>query len=375
MQSTSSLPVIDPLVSAKAPKAPRTRKRKIITLVVASVAAVVVAIAAAFMWYSHELTPVAATDETKTRITIVSGSTPSDIAQLLYEKQLIRSTTVFDIYTKLAKNRNNLQAGSYVLSPSQPLSEIVEVIASGKVESFSIMFYPGGMLTDRRAGVALKDKMDAESVLLRAGYSQEAITAAFAKQYSSPLLAGKSAGASLEGYIYGDTYMLDSSMSVEQVLEATFAEYYRVLSANDLITGFKKQGLTLHEGIIMASIVQSEMGVHEADMAQVAQIFLKRYRAGDPLGSDVTAYYGADLLRLPRAVTVDTPYNTRMHPGLPKGPISSPGLAALKAVANPAPGEYVYFLSGDDGVTYFANTEAQHQKNIADHCKIGCAIP
>lgn len=357
-----------------APAKPRWSVKKIALWVCVGLVLLFVAVAAAgVLWYNNALTPVSAGDTSKTRVTVVSGSTPTQIAALLHDKQLIRSTTAFDIYTKLAKNRNNLQAGSYVLSPSQSLSQIVDEIVSGKTENFSITFFPGGTLTDHRKDIEPAKKMDVESVLLRAGFDQAAITAAFAKQYAGSLFADKPAGASLEGYIYGDTYTIDSSMTVEQVLQMTFNEYAKVVANNDLVASFKKQGLNLHQGIIMASIVQGEMGVHKADMAQVAQVFLKRYSEGVPLGSDVTAYYGADQVSRPRTVIVDTPYNTRMHAGLPAGPIGNPGLAALKAVANPAPGNYNYFLSGDDGTTYFAVTNEQHEANTV-HCKKLCAM-
>jgi len=92
-----------------------------------------------------------------------------------------------------------------------------------------------------------------------------------------------------------------------------------------------------------------------------------------PLGSDVTYQYAAKILGVSPTPTLDSPYNTRINTGLPPGPIATPGLSALTAVASPAGGEYVYFLSGDDGMTYFAVTEAEHQENIANHCQVKCA--
>lgn len=94
-----------------------------------------------------------------------------------------------------------------------------------------------------------------------------------------------------------------------------------------------------------------------------------------PLGSDVTYHYAAQILGVPATPTLDSPYNTRIYPGLPPGPIATPGLSALEAVANPASGDYLYFLSGDDGKTYYATTEQEHEANIANYCKIKCATP
>jgi UPF0755 protein len=305
-------------------------------------------------------------------VTIASGSTPTQIADTLVEKKLIRSTKVFDVYIRLTKTRDKLQAGTFVLSPSLSTNEIVDHISSGKVDTFKITFFPGGTVKDS-SKKSLKTKFDVQSVLLKAGFSQAEIDSALGATYDSPLFAGKPAGTSLEGYVYGETYTADSSMTASQVLQMAFDEYYKQIQTNDIVAGFKAQGLSLYEGLTLASIVQAEMGSHPADMPQVAQVFLKRLNTGMPLGSDVTAYYGADKIGANHAVTVDTPYNTRIHAGLPPGPISTPSLAALKAVAHPAAGDYLFFLSGDDGKTYFATTDAQHEANKV-HCQQLCAM-
>ncbi len=91
-----------------------------------------------------------------------------------------------------------------------------------------------------------------------------------------------------------------------------------------------------------------------------------------PLGSEVTFEYAAKKLGVAATPTLDSPYNTRIYPGLPPGPIATPGVDAMKAVANPASGDYLYFLSGDDGKTYFAMTDAEHERNITDHCQQKC---
>ena len=92
------------------------------------------------------------------------------------------------------------------------------------------------------------------------------------------------------------------------------------------------------------------------------------------LGSDVTYQYIADKTGVTRDPGLDSPYNTRRYPGLTPTPIASPGKAALLAVANPAAGDYIYFLSGDDDVTYFAHTYAEHERNIVDYCQKKCSV-
>jgi UPF0755 protein len=312
-------------------------------------------------WYAFSLRAVSSGDKSRVRVQIDSGESPVQIGKKLESKKLIRSGFAFDIYTRLSRTRTKLQAGTYSLSPSESTEAIVSHLVSGKVDQFNLTFLPGAMLSEDR------------DVLIKAGYSAADVDAAFGKTYDRDLFADKPAGTDLEGYIYGETYNFDSSATVAQVLEKTFDEYEEVIQANNLVDGFKKQGLTLYQGITLASIIQREVPT-STDQKQVAQIFLKRLQINMPLGSDVTAYYGAEKAGRQKAVSVDTPYNTRIHTGLPPGPIGMPGLTALQAVANPASGDYLFFLSGDDDVTYYATTDEGHEANIRDHCKVKCAV-
>ena len=195
---------------------------------------------------------------------------------------------------------------------------------------------------------------------------------AFAKTYDSPLFDTRPAGKDLEGYIYGETYRFNSGVPVETILQRTFSEYYKVIQDNNLVDKFKSHDLTLYEGITLASIIQREVSGAE-DQKKVAQVFYNRMNQGIQLGSDVTYQYIADKLGLPRDPNLSNPYNTRKYVGLPPGPIASPGLSALIAVASPASTNYLYFLSGDDGITYFSTSEAGHNANILNHCQKGCS--
>ncbi len=355
-------PVELPPVPSAPQSLPQKKKRRAwVWILLALLGLAAIALGAAVIWYKVSLSPVNAKDTSRSRITITEGMSPSAIGSLLEKNKLIRSKYAFDIYTRLSGTRSQLQAGAYALSPSETTQAIVGDIVSGKVDGFSLTFLPGATI-----------KEDKE-VLVKAGYSSGEVDMAFGKVYNDPLFATKPLTADLEGYIYGETYKFNGDATVEQILTRTFDEYYQVVKGNDLVHAFKKQGLTLYQGITLASIIQREVP-NATDQKQVAQIFLKRYREGMTLGSDITAYYGADKEGLTRSVSTDTPYNTRIHKGLPPGPIASPGLTALQAVAHPAAGDYLYFLSGDDDVTYYAKTEEEHQANITNHCQVKCAV-
>ena len=372
VQPPAPQPLLEEHASLESPKKKQWWKWP---LIISGIVVVLFALMAtiSFVWYQKSLSPVSSDkNAARIRLTIETGTTPSEIGKLLLEKKLIRSQSAFDIYTRLSGTQNKLQAGSYRLSPAESTQDIVKHLVSGNVDEFTVTFYPGATLTDTTSTEEDK-KVDVTTVLKRAGYTTDEITAALKKTYDHPLFADKPASADLEGYVYGETYSFSTSASVEDILIRTFDEFYAKIKENNLITGFQAQGLNLYQGITLASIIQREVpGAN--DQKQVAQVFLKRYHEGMALGSDITAYYGADKLGERRTVAVDSPYNTRIHTGLPPGPIAAPGLSALIAVANPAAGDYLFFLSGDDDVTYFARTGAEHDANIANHCAIKCAM-
>lgn len=368
--STAEAPTFLPVEKVEL-KVKKVRKRKRWLVIVASILALGILIASSlWVWYQVQLSPVDADNSSKVKVVIAPSTTPSDIAVLLEEGGVIRSKAAFSWYTRLSGVQNKLQAGSYRLSPSETTAEVVSHLVKGSVDTFSITFYPGATLTDNVSKA--EDRKDVTSVLLNAGYSQEAITVGLSKNYDHPLFQDKPASVDLEGYVFGETYQFNGGATVEVILERTFDEFYKWLMEYNLIASYKEQGLNLYEGITLASIIQRESGGD--DKAQIAQVFYTRLAMDMQLGSDVTYQYIADKEGRNRNPNYDSPYNTRRYTGLPPGPIAVSGLAALRSVATPAKGTYVYFLSGDDYVTYFARTLDEHEANIVNHCKVKCQI-
>lgn len=352
---------IEALESGLKLKRPFTRKQKrIFFVLVGIVGLIVVLLASGIIWYNVQLSPVGTNKDEFTKVTLKEGSSPAMIGSLLKEKNLIRDEQAFALYIRLNGAQNFLQAGAYRLSPAESTPEIVAHLKNGNVDTFDITFLPGATLEDNR------------EVLIKAGYSEAEIDAAFKASYDSPLFATKPAKADLEGYIYGETYRLGSDATVVEILRRTFDTFAQEVEANDLVAKFKSHGLSLYEGITLASIIQRE--AVGGDEAQIAQVFYSRMAQGMKLGSDVTYQYIADKKGIPRDPNLNSPYNTRRFEGLPPGPISAPGLDALLAVAHPAKGDYLFFLSGDDNKTYYARTNEEHEKNIRDHCKEKCQI-
>lgn len=334
----------------------------LITVLVVGLVGGAVAGFVGYNWYSQQIKPASTDTSKRVNFEVKQGEGPKIIAKNLEDAGLIRSAQAFLAYKWLNNRDDTLKAGIYSLQPSLPVSSILKKLIEGKQETFSVTFLPGDTLANAK-----------KSLLATNLYTETQIDAALAKNYSSPLFDGKPAGTDLEGYFYGETIEFYTTDSVETVLQRFFDEFAAFVKDNDLQAKYKKQGLTLYQGITLASIVTRE--VNSADDAkQVARVFMNRMAKGMNLGSDVTYQYAADKAGVPRTPDLDSPYNTRKFVGLPPGPIATPGNSALLAVASPSTNDYLFFLSGDDDVTYFAKTDAEHQKNITDHCAKKCQI-
>ena len=342
------------------PKKPKRKKRIALLIIGIVLGLVLLSLGGAWLWFQMQLAPVDSGDKNKVLISVKSGDGPVVIASTLKENNLIKSEDAFLWYTRIYGTQGNLQAGTYRLSPSESTQQIVQHLTKGTVDTFDITFLPGSTLKENR------------KVFIDAGYSEQEVDAAFIATYDSPLFKDKPVSADLEGYIYGDTYKFGAGATVKSILEYIFDNFYTVIEKNDLIASFETHNLNLYQGITLASIIQREsIG---GDEAQIAQVFYSRIAQSMPLGSDVTYQYIADKTGVDRDPNLDSPYNTRRYAGLPPGPIATAGIASLKAVATPAMGSYLYFLSGDDNVTYFATTLQGHEANIANHCKKKCQI-
>jgi len=374
---------IDSKYKSRRVRKPSSKKHKVVRVFIALAIVGCLAVLGSILWYRSNTLAVtdpnacpSATDAETTNscktvdFAVEQGSTVSEIAEKLKNEGLIKDSLAFKIFAKLNGGSGDLKYGVHKLSPAMSVGIIYSKLkeATSDAEVFRLTVLPGETLKDIKA------------TLISAGYSAEEINAAFAKQYDHPVLIDKPADASLEGYLFGETYEFFKTDSVETIVTRMLDELNKVIKENNLKTIFNAMGYTLHQGIIMASIIQREAGTVSAeDQKIVSQIFWKRLTSGIPLGSDVTASYAADQADPNRVIysdnaavlSIDSCYNTRLYAGLPCGPISNPGAQALISAANPANTSYLYFLTGDDGLMYYSYTEAEHIQNRV-HCQILC---
>ena len=317
---------------------------------------------------------------------IKTNQTISDIAENLKKAGLIRSDFAFKTYLKLSSKSAKIKAGTYSLRANLSAKEIVEQMEKGVASSevFNLTVLPGETLKE------IKQK------LIKLGYLSEQIDTALLKKYDSPVLKGlydnegkltnpaQPANVALEGYLYGETYQFYKGETVEHIFETMINQLNSVVVANNIEEKFQKRGFSLREGLILASIIQKE--AHSEDMPGVSMVFQNRLKVGMTLGSDVTATYAADLVNPNRdrndpnnnlrVLETDNLYNTRKHTGLTPGPICSPGITAILAVAEPDENKRSmrYFLTGDDGKMYYSVTDTEHEQKKRDFCQKLCNV-
>jgi UPF0755 protein len=308
--------------------------------------------AGSYFAYRISLRPVASTGDAQT-FTVSSGQNAQTIATNLKKANLVRSRDAFITYVNFHGLRPKLKTGTYSLKPSYSTPEIAQIIGGGKTLTKRLVIPEGYTLKQIEAAAA------------KQGITRADFVAALNAPHAQSFLSAKPANVSLEGYLYPDSYEISPTTTAAQLVDIMLNTFGSRVPAT-YTQAFAAQGLTLHQGLTLASIVEREVNI-VADRPVVAQIFLKRFKAGQSLGSDVTTIYASDLAGVPFNLDINSPYNTRKFTGLPPGPICSPGLSALDAVARPATTDYTYFLSGKDGKTYYAKTYAEHQRNIVNY--------
>lgn len=335
----------------------RKNKKSVLKLLIifglVAIAALVVSLVS---WYFYSISPRTSDNFYKV-VKIQEGDTTNVIAMKLQNEKLIRSSKAFTLFVRL-NGINNLQAGSYRLSSSDSTSEIASTIAEGKVTTTDVLISPGLRL-DQITALLVKD-----------GYSQEDIDTALEAIRDHPLLKNYPETKRLEGYLYPNTYQIDPDTSAEALLRSVLESFNKSITP-EIRQGLTNQGLTLEQGIILASIVQKEVSDPKVQKT-VAQVFIKRLKDGTVLGSDVTYKYAAAQFGSPDNPSSDSPYNTRKFLGLPPTPIANFNISALKAVADPTSTTYNYFVAGDDGTTHFSITLEEHEANVAKYCIKGC---
>lgn len=290
------------------------------------------------------------------------------ISHNLKKENLIISQDYFEIYVRLSKLDNKLQAGEYLLNPSMSIKEIAKKLSEGLSlsQEKEIKIIEGWNMGD--IGYYLKKEMNLSEEDVRNLKNKKI------NDYLNPISENSALSeifpdSNLEGYFFPDTYRIFNDASLETIVSKALNNFNKKISP-EMMKDIKKQEKSLSEIIIMASLIEKEVRSLE-DMKVVSGIFWNRINIGQALESCATLAYilGKNKKQYTHEDTeVNSPYNTYKNSGLPPGPIANPGLNAIYAAIYPEKSDYYYFLSrADNGETVFSKTYNEHLKNKAKY--------
>lgn len=292
-------------------------------------------------------------------ITVEPGMTTADIANLLHKQKLVKTPEAFRLEAKFRGLERDLQAGRYEITAGMSNSEIVEVLSKGQVQRVKFTV-PEGFTVVKTA-----KKIEAEGL----GSAEKFIEAA--RNYTPyPYMETSDSNViyKAEGFIFPSTYMFDIGMNEKDMLAMMVKEFNTQMNKENIPEEAEKQKMSIRDLVNMAALVEME-AVFKEEQPRIARVFLRRLEIYMPIQSDTTIQYilGTQKEEITIADTrIQNPYNTYQNPGLPPGPISSPGMSAIKAVLNPEKTEYLYFVAEKDGHHRFTKTYAEHLKAIED---------
>lgn len=294
-------------------------------------------------WWNSNISAVNTADKTQKGFVVAQGAGVREIANNLQKEGLIRNSVAFFLLVKQLGLDNKIQAGSYQLSPSMDARHIAEALTHGSLDLWITI--PEGKRAEEIAAI-LKDKLPS--------YDESWITEL--KNH--------------EGYLFPDTYLVPKDASVEAIIvimKENFDKKYAEVEAN------KQSKLSKDDIVTMASLIERE-AITDAEKSIIAGILMNRLSAEMPLQVDATIQYAKgqnsfnkkwwEPVTLAEYKSVRSAYNTYLNLGLPPGPISNPGIEALKAAANPTDTEYVYYIHDKNGTIRYAKTLDGHDANI-----------
>ncbi len=324
----------------------------------------VLAVLAGAGYFTYLWTPPQ-TDGEQVTVEIPKGASSQQIGTILSDKGLIRSPLLFRTAVKWGGHSSAMKAGTYVIRRGSTIPEILDMIKEGKAKQNVTRFtVPEGFTVDQIA-----DALAKKGLVDRERFVQEAAAGSFEFDFVKAIPNRPGMKHRLEGYLFPDTYEVKVGATEHDILSVMLTQFPKVVTP-EMQTGFKQNGLSLHDAVTMASLVEREAGVPK-ERAKIAGVIFNRLHSQPPmlLQIDATIQYvvGQKQELLLKDLEIDSPYNTYKREGLPPGPIASPGKDSLLAVAHPEKHEYFYYVTKKDGSGehYFAKTLAEHNNNIA----------
>lgn len=313
-----------------------------------------------FEYWRDAAVPGSASEGRTVTVTVKPDMTVKDIGEVLFQNGIIHNATLFRITVKVQGVEKSLQAGDYALSPGMSITDIINKMVKGDTV-YHLLTIPEGYNVEQIA-----------KLLTEQGLGDGVTFKALARNFAplDYMVQQPEIIYSAEGYVFPDTYRITPGMTEEAILKMLVANFDKKLTS-ELRERAKTLGLSFHQVVTLASLVEKEAKLDQ-ERPVIAGVFYTRLKLDMPLQSCPTVQY---ILGYPKAeLTIEdtqiaSPYNTYQNPGLPPGPIASPGMAAIRAVLYPADTPYLYFVAAKDGSHRFSKTYEEHLAAVDEVAK------
>jgi UPF0755 protein len=313
------------------------------------------AVLALFVWLAISLYQPHAFSPEQIFVEVEKGMGAAAAARLLEESGAIGSRHSFIMSYRLFYFPRPIRAGEYVLTSPLRAKEVLDILVKGKVFLHAVTV-PEGLTALEIVPLFTPFLTDGEAGFMAALHDLRII---------SPI---DREAKDLEGYLFPETYSIPKGISSAEAISAMVAQF-RANFSGDWPARAESLGMSVRQVVTLASLIEKESSAAE-EKKLISAVFHNRLRIGMKLDCDPTIIYALKQKGLfngnltKKDMSLDSPYNTYRHPGLPPGPICNPGRAALEAALYPADEPYLYFVSRNDGSHHFSRTFAEHQKAV-----------
>ncbi len=350
------------------PVVPRRRRRPRYLRRACLLLPLIVLLVAGYLAYRVFQPFAGSSSATTIRLVIPKGATVSDIAKLLEREGVIDSATFFQWRARLSSHRSDLKAGAFFLHKDMSYSAAISALTSNPIA-------PASLKVTLPEGLAIRE---AAPLVYRAGVHGSYRRAAGRPAHRSPLLTKLGAPRAirtLEGVVFPSSYELPKGGTAQQLVDLQLKAFTRAFSPTraQARASCPGQRLSPYEVVIVASMVEREAQLAR-ERPLIAGVICNRLRSGTPLGIDATIRYAVRNWSRPLTksqLAIASPYNTRLHKGLPPTPIGAPGASALNAALHPARTPYRFYVVKPcgNGAHSFSATEAQFQRDVDGYNK------
>lgn len=293
------------------------------------------------------------------QVTVPKGSSVSEVGDLLGEKGVIDSSTLFQIRVTLEGKRSELYPGRFTLAEGMSYGAAIDALSQPPVKRVTTVTIPEGYSRAQAAQLVEEDGLEGD-------YTKETVRS----KYLDPAQYGGKGAKDLEGFLFPDTFEMKPGAPAADLVQLQLQDFKRRIKGVDMSYA-KSKNLTVFDVLIIASLIEDEAGI-PSQRKLVASVVYNRLHEGMPLGIDATIRFAVGNYTQPLTeseLAVDSPYNTRTNAGLPPGPINSPGIEAIEAAAHPAKSGYLFYVNKPNACNElaFAETEAEFEANVAKY--------